>query len=328
FLLQPPRARAEPDLRCLDAISTGSETPRPHPAPGLPWRHARGGWWREARLSPRWLRGPPSPRTRPRTRRRRPPWTAPRPWCSPASRGTTRPRGRAVVRPHTGPRHRQLRGAARHRGGAPGPGRGREERDHKRSRITFALRDNDKCRREACDIRVLLKGVPQKDFVPKLVSHHADLDWTARYVGIIKWFRAETGLPASIRRKDPGYGYIACRETFKLFERDVWAYPAQLQGFKAGDAVSFRVSIDHWYSWPIALDIEPAPSPLQDDASGPACAPAAGALADGGAPAGAPAPGRPYTADEEGESPWQRFAHLDGEGYWWWCSRSGESFIE
>ncbi|CAK0902942.1 unnamed protein product, partial [Prorocentrum cordatum] len=238
------------------------------------------------------------------------------------------PSAAGAGRGSAGPRHRQLRGAARHRGGAPGPGRGREERDHKRSRITFALRDNDKCRREACDIRVLLKGVPQKDFVPKLVSHHADLDWTARYVGIIKWFRAETGLPASIRRKDPGYGYIACRETFKLFERDVWAYPAQLQGFKAGDAVSFRVSIDHWYSWPIALDIEPAPSPLQDDASGPACAPAAGALADGGAPAGAPAPGRPYTADEEGESPWQRFAHLDGEGYWWWCSRSGESFIE
>lgn len=191
--------------------------------------------------------------------------------------------------------------------------------------ITFALRDNDKCRREACDIRVLLKGVPQKDFVPKLVAHHADLDWTIRYVGIIKWFRAETGLPVSIRKKDPGYGYIACRETYQLFERDVWAYPTQLNGFKAGDAVSFRVGIDHWYSWPIALDVEPAASPL-DDAGRPACAPVE-ALADG-ASGRASAPARPYAPDEEGEAPWQRFAHLDGEGYWWWCTRSGESFLE
>lgn len=170
-------------------------------------------------------------------------------------------------------------------------------------------------------------------------------------MGVIKWLRQETGLPASMRQKDPGWGYIACRETYKMFERDVWAYPAQLQGYKVGDVVSFKVSIDHWYSWPVALNIQPAVAPLpyvsvatvsspQECAGSrpvvvePDVEAAAAANCEFGESHAAATVATPCRSPLEAPRPsgpqedWQRFSQPDGQGYWWWRAKDGDFFLE
>lgn len=77
------------------------------------------------------------------------------------------------------------------------------------------------------------------------------------------WYLKENtdALPASMARKDPGYGWISCDETKKMFGYDVWAYPSKLAGCKVGDWVTFKVSIDYYWSWPVARDIKPSVPP-------------------------------------------------------------------
>lgn len=120
--------------------------------------------------------------------------------------------------------------------------------------ISFALKSNREGRPQACEINVLVQGVRMREFVSKLVG--AEIDWNKTYVGTIKWFHKENSVPASLRKKDAGCGFITCEETHKMFERDVWVYPSKLEGFKIGDTVRFKVSIDHWWSYPTAHDVK------------------------------------------------------------------------
>lgn len=121
--------------------------------------------------------------------------------------------------------------------------------------ISFVMRPNDERKIRACDINVLIKGIPQRDFVSKLVE--ANVDWKKTYTGTIKWFLREKpdAVPLSMQNKDPGYGWIECAETNKMFGYDVWAYPSKLAGLKVGDVVDFKVSIDYYWSWPVASQV-------------------------------------------------------------------------
>lgn len=123
--------------------------------------------------------------------------------------------------------------------------------------ITFGLRPGKQGRPEACNVTVLVKGIPQREFVERLAKDKS-IDWNKQYIGVVAWFLKETNVPKSLQHKDPGYGYIACDETTKMFgNKEIWAYPAQLAGLKVGDVVSFRVSIDYWWSYPTAHDVKP-----------------------------------------------------------------------
>jgi len=188
--------------------------------------------------------------------------------------------------------------------------------------VSFFLELDPHVRLRAYEIRMLLKGARQREFVSNLVG--GDLDWNATYVGVIRLLYKEKNIPASLNKRDAGWGYIACKETEKLFGRDVWAYPSQLGGYKIGDIVKFRVSIDHWWSWPIALGIEYVGMVENDDL--------VRALRDGILSSGKQAPDSRADAPEpkaaDAGPTWKQYSNPGGEGYWWWCESDGDWFLE
>ena len=121
--------------------------------------------------------------------------------------------------------------------------------------ITFELRST-KGRPQACDIKVLVRGVDMKDFVPRL--REQGIDWNKEYSGFIKWLHRDSMVPSSLRKKDEGCGYIACKDTFIIFKRDIWVYPSKVEGFKIGDAIVFKLNIDYWWGWPTAYNVRKA----------------------------------------------------------------------
>ena len=189
--------------------------------------------------------------------------------------------------------------------------------------ITFALSLNSQGKLQAEEICVLLKGARKREFVTNLIG--SDLDWDKTYVGIIRTFHKEKNMPASLLKRDAGWGYIACKETEQLIGRDVWAYPAQLQGYKVGDTVSFRAAIDHWWSWPIALDIKLVALVGDGDA---ARALKDAAAAKGGEQVPGPRAAPPEPDAQPPGQPWKKYSNLDGQGYWWWCELDGDWFLE
>jgi len=221
--------------------------------------------------------------------------------------------------------------------------------------ITFALKLVEG-RSQATDIRVLVQGVQPRPFVTNLVGR--EIDWKREYLGTIKWFHKETGITESMRKKDPGDGFIECEETFDLFGYDVWVYPRQCAGFNMGDEVYFTVDIDHYWSWPCAHNLRLAKAkeiPQADVmfADGPprfadgteatiwgmqAAHAAKQALIDGYSHTSHQANGTSAqlhagasTAGAQARRPdanWQRFAMPDGAGYWWWNESTEESFLE
>lgn len=124
--------------------------------------------------------------------------------------------------------------------------------------VTFALKPESDGRPEACDLKILMEGVRQREFVADLAARD-DVDMKKVFVGKIMYFDSDPNkwLPASFAKRDAGCGWISCEETRKLFGRDIWAYPSQLKGYKLGDVVRFRVKIDHWWSWPTAVELRP-----------------------------------------------------------------------
>merc|ERR1712032_1226224 len=63
----------------------------------------------------------------------------------------------------------------------------------------------------------------------------------------------------SLRKRDLGLCFIKCPEAHKIFGYDVWAYPADVEGFKIGDALSFQIKMDHWWNYPVAIHIKSVP---------------------------------------------------------------------
>lgn len=189
--------------------------------------------------------------------------------------------------------------------------------------ISFSLTLNMQGKLQAHDIHVLLKGARKREFVSNLVG--VDVDWNKTYVGIIRTNHKEKNVPLSLLKRDAGWGFIACKETEKLFGRDVWAYPSQLVGYKVGDTVSFRVSIDHWWSWPIALGIKPV-GMVENGVS-------ATALKDGTVEingeqcSGSCVDLLKLDAQPLGQA-WKKYINAEGQGYWWWCELDGDWFLE
>jgi hypothetical protein len=117
----------------------------------------------------------------------------------------------------------------------------------------------------ASDINVIMIGLPRglhrkEEFSKKLGG--ASVDWHKTYGGAIKRLYSWVGggpLPASFEKKDPGYCFIACEETHKMFGYDIWAYPKQVVGFNIGDGLTFKIKMDSWWNYPVAHSIRAAP---------------------------------------------------------------------
>jgi len=119
--------------------------------------------------------------------------------------------------------------------------------------ISFSVSRGEGGRPHACDVNLLVRGARIRDCIAKAVG--TEIDWTKTYVGSVKCYYRPDDVPASMRRRDLGYGWILCEEIHQIFERDVWAYPSQLHGFRFGDVVEFRLSICPFWSYPVANDI-------------------------------------------------------------------------
>jgi len=129
--------------------------------------------------------------------------------------------------------------------------------------VTFSLRAGQDGKLEAHEINVLIQGAPRglgrmQEFAQKLGG--AEINWNNSYEGkIVRLFKDTGPLPASMRKKDPGWCFIACPETHKIFGYDIWAYPAQVAGYKIRDNVIFRIRFDRFWNYPVAQDIRPGP---------------------------------------------------------------------
>lgn len=119
--------------------------------------------------------------------------------------------------------------------------------------ISFSISVGECGRPQACDVNLLVRGARIRDCIAKAVG--TNIDWTKTYKGTVKLYYRPTDVPVSMRRRDLGYGWICCEETHQIFERDIWAYPSQLTGFRFGDVVEFRLSICPFWSYPCANDI-------------------------------------------------------------------------
>lgn len=119
--------------------------------------------------------------------------------------------------------------------------------------ISFSISVGEGGRSQACDVNLLVRGARVRDCVAKAVGKQ--VDWTKTYVGTVLGHYKHSDVPVSMRRRDLGFGWISCEETFQLFEANVWAYPSQLAGFRPGDTVVFRLSICPYWSYPVANDI-------------------------------------------------------------------------
>mmetsp|Transcript_63942 Transcript_63942/g.177760 ORF Transcript_63942/g.177760 Transcript_63942/m.177760 type:complete len:402 (-) Transcript_63942:126-1331(-) len=128
--------------------------------------------------------------------------------------------------------------------------------------ISFTLRFDALGRPQACDINMIMHGAPRGPHRMKLFAKKCagiTIDWNKTYVGkIVRSYRETGPLPVSMQKKDLGFGFIACDETYRLFEHDIWAYPSQLVGYKVGDFLAFKVKIDHYWSYPVAINIRAA----------------------------------------------------------------------
>ncbi|CAE7251901.1 unnamed protein product [Symbiodinium natans] len=108
-----------------------------------------------------------------------------------------------------------------------------EEKVRKGVKCSFFFTLNKDSRPQARVVR-LEKGTADDD---RPAHQSSKFDKTEaedeKYTGRIKSFN-----PAK------GYGFISCDETFARFNRDVFLHHSQLNGFKAGDEVNFRIFVD------------------------------------------------------------------------------------
>lgn len=129
--------------------------------------------------------------------------------------------------------------------------------------VTFALGADEEGKQLAVDITILVEGDARgrgrlRDMAMNLGGK--EIDWGKTYTGrIVRLFRETGPLPQSWNHKVPGLCFIACDETHKLFQHDIWAYPSQVVNRKIGDMLSFKVRLDHWWNYPVAYEIRYLP---------------------------------------------------------------------
>jgi len=148
--------------------------------------------------------------------------------------------------------------------------------------VTFELEENGEGKPLASSIRVLIEGDARgrgrlREMAMNLGGK--EMDWGKTYTGrIVRLFREAGPLPASWAHKVPGLCFIACEETYRLFEHDIWAYPSQVMNRKIGDMLSFKVRLDHWWNYPVAYEIRYLPEldkPSKDGQAAPRLRPGA-----------------------------------------------------
>ena len=117
--------------------------------------------------------------------------------------------------------------------------------------VSFTLKLHHDGRPQARDV-IVEALPPSKDgeAVPLMrMDPTAESEGLSRqtYMGVVKSFC-----------KEKGFGFVACDETHKIFQRDVFAHHSKIGGFAVGNLVRFRICVDPVKRMPKVLTVESA----------------------------------------------------------------------